>query len=647
MASVVVKTIWQSKEIHEAGDPPAGVESRSQLVPEAPGGVTNPAKGITKKKKAVSFHGWVCRTLFGPWGASSATPCLLLLPRVEPRMSHEPMHWCLNLKRSSACTNVSLLNLAAVEPTDSSGTDSTTEDSGPLALPGPPASPTTPWAPDDPDITELLSGVNSGLVRAKDSITSLKEKTTRVNQHVQTLQSECSVLSENLERRRQEAEELEGYCSQLKENCRKVTRSVEDAEIKTNVLKQNSALLEEKLRYLQQQLQDETPRRQEAELQELEQKLEAGFSRHGLGSVAPNQSCSGPPGSPEEPPRLRGLVGWGTAPRSGESPYGSDQELQKVSAGLEELRREVSSLTARWHQEEGAVQEALRLLGGLGGRLDGFLGQWERAQREQAQTARGLQELRGRADELCTMVERSAVSVASLRSELEGLGPVKPILEELGRQLQNPRRGPDHSMSLDRSTQGSCARCARYGGGASFLVHSESQEDSALKEMGQGQQLSSESLQHLLERALTPLVDEVKQRGLAPACPSCQRLHKKILPSTASPAAPTLLSPGAGAPGLGQTRQGRGPELHPSAGPRRGLAGQEPAADGQDEAGVRKEAEGMGGAEKVATLDYLHLKMCSLHDQLSNLPLEGSTGTMGGGSSGGAPPKRGGPAPEQ
>ncbi|KAM4800982.1 LOW QUALITY PROTEIN: testis-specific serine kinase substrate [Urocitellus parryii] len=574
MASVVVKTIWQSKEIHEAGDPPAGVESRSQLVPEARG-VTNPAKGITKKKKAVSFHG------------------------VEPRMSHEPMHWCLNLKRSSACTNVSLLNLAAVEPTDSSGTDSTTEDSGPLALPGPPASPTTPWAPDDPDITELLSGVNSGLVRAKDSITSLKEKTTRVNQHVQTLQSECSVLSENLERRRQEAEELEGYCSQLKENCRKVTRSVEDAEIKTNVLKQNSALLEEKLRYLQQQLQDETPRRQEAELQELEQKLEAGFSRHGLGSAGPNLGCSGPPGSPEEPPRLRGLVGWGTAPRSGESPYGSDQELQKVSAGLEELRREVSSLTARWHQEEGAVQEALRLLGGLGGRLDGFLGQWERAQREQAQTARGLQELRGRADELCTMVERSAVSVASLRSELEGLGPVKPILEELGRQFQNPRRGPDHSMSLDRSTQGSCARCA-----------------------SQGQQLSSESLQHLLERALTPLVDEVKQRGLAPACPSCQRLHKKILELERQ-----ALAKHVRAEALSSTLR---------------LA--------QDEALRAKNlllTDKMKPEEKVATLDYLHLKMCSLHDQLSNLPLEGSTGTMGGGSSGGAPPKRGGPAPEQ
>ncbi|XP_004061237.4 testis-specific serine kinase substrate isoform X6 [Gorilla gorilla gorilla] len=580
MASVVVKTIWQSKEIHEAGDTPTGVESCSQLVPEAPRGVTSRAKGIPKKKKAVSFHG------------------------VEPQMSHQPMHWCLNLKRSSACTNVSLLNLAAMEPTDSTGTDSTVEDlSGQLTLAGPPASPTLSWDPDDADITEILSGVNSGLVRAKDSITSLKEKTNRVNQHVQSLQSECSVLSENLERRRQEAEELEGYCIQLKENCWKVTRSVEDAEIKTNVLKQNSALLEEKLRYLQQQLQDETPRRQEAELQEPEekQKPEAGLSWNGLGPAAMSQCCPGPPGSPDKPSRPHGLVpaGWGMGPRAGEGPYVSEQELQKLFTGIEELRREVSSLTARWHQEEGAVQEALRLLGGLGGRVDGFLGQWERAQHEQAQTARGLQELRGRADELCTMVERSAVSVASLRSELEGLGPLKPILEEFGRQFQNSRRGPDLSMNLDRSHQGNCARCA-----------------------SQGSQLSTESLQQLLDRALTSLVDEVKQRGLTPACPSCQRLHKKILELERQ-----ALAKHVRAEALSSTLR---------------LA--------QDEALRAKNlllTDKMKPEEKMATLDHLHLKMCSLHDHLSNLPLEGSTGTMGGGSSAGTPPKQGGSAPEQ
>ncbi|XP_023562486.1 testis-specific serine kinase substrate isoform X2 [Octodon degus] len=561
MASVVVKTIWQSKEFHQAGDTPARVERRIQLGPEAPGGMTGPAKGITKKKKAVSFHGETSegrrKQEAGTEEADESRQQGLKREkiaglgegeneesgRVEPRMPHEPVHWCLNLRRSSGCTNVSLLNLAAaVEPSDSSGTDSITEDSGRLALPGPPTAPVPPWASEDPDIKELLSGVNTGLVHAKDSIISLKEKTSRVNQHVQTLQSllpaqcnhspigelklrresarqaqtpphglsllqsECSLLSENLERRRQEAEELEGYCSQLKgprpgvltqENCKKVTRSVEDAEIKTNVLKQNSALLEEKLLYLQQQLQDETPRRQEVEMQALELKLEAGLSPSGLQR------------NPEEASRPRSTVpsACGSGTRAGEASHASELELQKISAGMEELRREMSSLTARWHQEEGAVQEALRLLGGLGGRLDGFLGQWERAQCDQAQTARSLQELRNRADQLCTLVERSAVSLASLRSELEGLGPVKPILEELARQFQNSQRGPDHSMSLDRSPQGSCGRCA-----------------------SQGQQLSTESLQHLLERALTPLVDEVKQRSLTPpACPSCQRLHKKIL----------------------------------------------------------------------------------------------------------------------
>ena len=63
--------------------------------------------------------------------------------------------------------------------------------------------------------------------------------------------------------------------------------------------------------------------------------------------------------------------------------------------------------------------------------------------------------------------------------------------------------------------------------------------------------MSTESLQQLLERALTPLVDEVKQRGLAPACPSCQRLHKKILvPRTMGHRGPVCdQGRGRGAPG--------------------------------------------------------------------------------------------------
>lgn len=70
--------------------------------------------------------------------------------------------------------------------------------------------------------------------------------------------------------------------------------------------------------------------------------------------------------------------------------------------------------------------------------------------------------------------------------------------------------------------------------------------------------MSTESLQQLLERALTPLVDEVKQRGLAPACPSCQRLHKKILvPGTMGHRAP-LFCQGGGEGSPGHEASGKG-----------------------------------------------------------------------------------------
>lgn len=104
----------------------------------------------------------------------------------------------------------------------------------------------------------------------------------------------------------------------------------------------SSLTAQEKLRYVQQQLQDETPRRQEAELQEPEekQKPEAGLSWNGLGPAAMSQGCPGPPGSPDKPSQPHGLVpaGWGMGPRASEGPYVSEQELQKLLTGIEELR---------------------------------------------------------------------------------------------------------------------------------------------------------------------------------------------------------------------------------------------------------------------------------------------------------------------
>lgn len=73
MANIVVKTIWQSKEINEAGDTPTGTENRAQGSKEQLG-KSSSIKGFPKKKKAVSFHGWELWEGQGWWWSSG--PCL-------------------------------------------------------------------------------------------------------------------------------------------------------------------------------------------------------------------------------------------------------------------------------------------------------------------------------------------------------------------------------------------------------------------------------------------------------------------------------------------------------------------------------------------------------------------------------------------
>ncbi|XP_075771955.1 testis-specific serine kinase substrate isoform X2 [Pelodiscus sinensis] len=350
MASVVVKTIWQSKEINEAGDPPSGAETRTQSTRDLLGKAS--PKGLPKKKKAVSFHG------------------------VEPPLAGEPPPR-LNLKRSSACTNVSLLNLT--------GEDSESTDDGagrgaaPLSPPLPHGDPA--WSEDDTDPPTPLDMVTSGLVRAKDSVTSLKERASRVNRRVQSLQ----------------------------ESCRKVSQSVEDTEIKTNALKKSSVLLEEKLRMLQRQAQG-------GELggqgQEPEQQVAAGI---------PTRSAEEAGGSPTDAAgRQQGALGIGPEGR------GTGAALEESSAS------------------------------------------------------------------------HTAQALSQLRADIEGLRLVRPLLEDVARQLGNLR-----GLELPERPPASC--------------------------VSQGC-VSAQSLRQAVECAVAPLLEELRQRGLPPApCPACQRLQTKIL----------------------------------------------------------------------------------------------------------------------
>ncbi|XP_053117567.1 testis-specific serine kinase substrate isoform X3 [Hemicordylus capensis] len=438
MANIVVKTIWQSKEINEAGDTPTGAESRAQGSKEQLGKPNSVNKGFAKKKKAVSFHG------------------------VEPHMTNENPN--LNLKRSSACTNVSLLNLTDGERDDSTTENESTDDGGPPGGAG-------------GERRDLLPPVKSAWSEDEDDTSSQQE------------------------------------------SCRKVTKTVEDAEVKTNVLKKTSVLLEEKLRFLQRQVQAEDLSRQEREWQELEQRVATGVSKQ-LMEVASSTGTMSlkSPGFEELDLQwstatilasinsLRGALENGQL-RAGPGEEGgvpiNDGKLATASTLaciplLEEIRKCVAELTGRSQRDGLTQKEMLRLLAQLGVRLEGVLPQWERIHVEHGQTLRMLRE---ELDEVSATAKRTSLSLTQLRADLDGLWQVKPLLEDVSRHL-SALKGQETPDRLPTS----CARCASY----SFV--------------------NTEALRQMVEHAMAPVLEELKQRASSPGlCPSCQRLQKKIM----------------------------------------------------------------------------------------------------------------------
>ncbi|XP_078234118.1 testis-specific serine kinase substrate isoform X3 [Pogona vitticeps] len=402
---------------------------------------------------------------------------LCLSSVTEPLLTDEIPN--LNLKRSSACTNVSLLNLIDGERDDSTTENESTDDGGP-------------------------SGGAGG--ERRDPLLPIKSTWSEDEEDISSQQSECTVLCENLERRRQEAEDLEEYCSQLKESCRKVTKSVEDAEVKTNVLKKNSALLEEKLRFLQRQVQAEDLGRQEREWQEPEQRMTSGVSKQLLDLINSTTATALRPSSSEE----------------GEL----QQSTAVILAAINSLRGALESGHLRGgpgkcvpelpgqSQRDGLTQkEVLRILAQLGVRLEEVLPQWERTHLEHSQSLRLLRE---ELDEVSAMTKQTSASLTQLRADLDGLLQAKPLLEDVSRHLsmlkhlETPERPPT-----------SCARCSRC------LYQKQAGAEEYQPSLGF---VNTEILRQMVEYAVAPILEELKQRAIPPAmCSGCQHLQKMIM----------------------------------------------------------------------------------------------------------------------
>ncbi|KAJ1131808.1 hypothetical protein NDU88_010141 [Pleurodeles waltl] len=102
------KKCGQSKEINVGGihvsddyHPPKAEEILNKLEEEQK---VEPPKMFSRRKKAVSFHG------------------------VEPPKADDCMEWRLALKRSSACTNVSIMNLTDMDNGESTESEQTEEE---------------------------------------------------------------------------------------------------------------------------------------------------------------------------------------------------------------------------------------------------------------------------------------------------------------------------------------------------------------------------------------------------------------------------------------------------------------------------------------------------------------------------------------
>nr|XP_033818191.1 testis-specific serine kinase substrate [Geotrypetes seraphini] len=510
MTPVVFKTIWQCQEINQIGDQPCTEIKLLPEVPEVPPTAEPQPKMdklrmFVKRKKAVSFHG------------------------VETCKADDSMQWHLQLKRSSACTNVSALNLAEV---DNETPESETTEEG-LGLASENLVAFLQREPDSEEENAMETGLSERLMKAKDSISDLTKRSANINQHMKILESECAALCENLELRHQEAEELEAYCNKLEETCQKVSKSVEDAEKKVSMLKDNSLILEEKLNSLQEEMRQHELGSQESKQQETKTADTATYSKEIPFSPAdlPKATASSEdawtkeiPFSPAGLPRATASSedAWTGALSKAISlmvtsivglQHSCELETQRIQPaaeavipGIEEIKMLTSTLNQiregleeRHHKEILSHNEVLRIITHLCSCFDLFLPQWERAQMEQVLIIQSLQELQSNTDNVSTNMKRISTSFSQLQKDMDTLWQVKPLIEDVSRQLSGTKgfEMSEHSM------------LGLTGCSSTSLV-------------------TTENLKQTMEEAMIPLLEEIKLFNQH-TCTSCQQLQKKIL----------------------------------------------------------------------------------------------------------------------
>ncbi|XP_056400389.1 testis-specific serine kinase substrate [Hyla sarda] len=220
----MIKTVFQSQEIKE--------EEKDAIV-QAPFDLLNKDSG----SKDVSFY------------------------RVKAPLAADSMSWCLKLKRSSASTNVSVMNLAQTESLDiktSGNSESSSSESEEESA-------ETQFPPENM--------MNSGLMFANDSVTNLKKKSSKLNHHVHSLKSESLEMFENLEQRQEELDDLDEICDQLEKKFSSIAQKLENIYEKRERLNNLKYNIQRDMSSLQRLLQTVESRNETARLRDLNQNM--------------------------------------------------------------------------------------------------------------------------------------------------------------------------------------------------------------------------------------------------------------------------------------------------------------------------------------------------------------------------------------
>ncbi|XP_064416536.1 testis-specific serine kinase substrate [Latimeria chalumnae] len=377
------------------------------------------------------------------------------------------MHWRLQLKRSSATTNVSALNLAAElsqeedEPSENVTTGSSMEGSctsleqtGHLC-PGTP----TEMEQQEPDEEILKSGL---VIKAKDSITTMKTRADDFTQHIKRLQWKCDSVKEYLELSPQEGSELEEHCSRLETSCRVVEDTVDEVEKKAAELQQNSEALEHQLKLIYGHLKSEQKTKTTwEELKEVLLESTVEQSSHPptcdttgtldqLETSAPIQQATAD--------ILTSVDNLKRTLSSGMNRLNEFQRLEEENVSrppsplnqLEDIRKSLVHLSGMYDKEKMKQKEMLGMLTHFNFRFEEFVREWERTQKQQLKIEQAVRELRSNTEDIVFIAKKTHSAFTQLKSELDTLKGMKPLVEKVSRQLL-AFRGPEKLEKLPSS----------------------------------------------------------------------------------------------------------------------------------------------------------------------------------------------------